>query len=267
MPELMPYYGMAGDDPRLLTSRGYVAPNVSDFGEVISSPTPEVDWDYITRELATRDMAEQFAAKQEFQRRVSAGEPAENAIRELAPRLFSNARDLARFSQYNVQPEVMDVGGVQVLRTGPSSYRQVTQPRSSTAQLPEETMLQDEIRSLRRQYTTMASNPLSADPAIMKQLQDEIAAKSKQWVESRNSSMAPMPQEPLPIPQVSAPRDKYSAQQEMFNQISGTQGGRMGEAAWGTPPAAEGMNPRRGMTVEQNGRKYRFDGRVWRELN
>lgn len=225
MPELMPYYGRSGDDPLLASSRGFVAPNVSDFGEVISAGQDDrrtaTDWNYINQELAVRDAANQYAAKQEFQRRVAAGEDPVEAIRQLGPNLFSDLRTYAQFLQSEVSPEIRDVGGVRAMRTGPRSWRPLTDPSAVT---PEVRLLERDMDRLDRERRTLMgkeSFTLSQqEQQRIAQLDGEIAAIRGRIAEATEPAGIPSPMiEPVP-PEALQPRGRFDEQQEMFNQLA-----------------------------------------------
>lgn len=180
---------------RAARGSGFIAPNVSPTGEVITGAyDPAAD----PRVIAAEREAVNFQRQQLYRQLLRDGSTAAEAFR------FANSRypdiksaagliraETALASTKPMQPEIRDVGGVQMVRTGPQSWRPLTPPRAVPGRVPPavraaEDNLKDEIASLRRQLTSTGLGGLPLEPEKAAALKAEIATKEQQRVDLLN---------------------------------------------------------------------------------
>lgn len=174
---------------------GFIAADVGPMGNVI---TPGYDPATDPRALAAEREAINFQRQQLYGQLLRDGSTAAEAYRfansrypdiKSAAGLIRAETVLARTQP--MQPEIRDLGGVQMVRTGPQSWRPLTPSRAVPGRVPPvvraaEDNLKDEIASLRRQLTSTGLGGLPLEPEKAAALKAEIAVKEQQRVDLLN---------------------------------------------------------------------------------
>jgi hypothetical protein len=183
---------------------GFIAPNVSPTGEVISAGyDPALD----PRVIAAQREAVNFQRQQLYGQLLRDGATAAEAFR------FANSRypdiksapalsrmDALAASRKPLQPEVRVVDGVRMMRSGPNSWARVPEPRASASRLvaPPQIKVQDEnlkgqLSSLRRALVAEQGKTVADDTKIAA-LTQQIAGLEKARVDLVAPGGVPIPE-------------------------------------------------------------------------
>lgn len=191
---LTPYHGPAGNESY---ARSYIAPNVSDFGEVIS---PAV---YDEREFQSQELAMRARGQMEYSQLVSGGATPEEAYRRTAHLLNWNhpdklAQALARIPGADTPftPIIEDVEGGRVLRTSPRGAHFIRDmpPKMPQANADERKLIEGKLQGIR-------SDPfgLKAKPGEVEQLENRFRELGTNWV-TTPQAMPGAPTQPIAPP-------------------------------------------------------------------
>lgn len=224
---------------------GYIAPNVSLTGEVITGaydPVPDR-----LREAQAQELAMRYEGQRLYHSLVQGGATPAEAYRAAGHKLnYSNPLAQVKLDSMLdkqrrplLSPEVQSVDGVKMFRSGPNSWARVPDPRTATSKpvkMPpdvavQQKNLQGQITTARKDLERATRDAEKSPEAARRALayRDQLAALEQQAVVASTNWMA---KGGVPIPELNPNVDQAG-----WNQI---------KDAWNTPavtPQAGPVNP------------------------